>query len=91
MQENIVAIMALGNPKREGGNALHVAAHDGNFCISSLAEKSLGSRLDEALNLHGFAQRGTSPVMVAAAAGDLQVLFSSPFFLIMRPRARHHY
>ena len=84
MQENIVAIMALGNVKRKGGNALHVAALDGNLLMSSLAEKSLAgaaSRLNEALNLHGFTQHGTSPVMVAAAAGELPVLFSYHFFL----------
>ena len=90
VQDNIIAIMTLGNAKRKGGNALHVAAHDGNLRMSSLAEKSLAgeaSRLDESLNLHGFTQHGTSPVMVAVEAGELQVLFS-PLFLDPETRCK---
>ena len=91
VNENIVAILVRGNSKRGDGNSLHSAAHDGNramvsavaniLCLPAnpaVVKDGMGSLL-QALQSHGFSERQTTPVMVAAAAGEFQVRVTFPF------------
>jgi len=91
VNENIVAILVWGNIKRGNGNSLHSAAHDGNRAMVSAvanilcmpanppAVKGGKGLLLQALQSHGFSERRTTPVMVAAAAGEFQVRVIFPF------------
>ena len=85
VHENIVAVVARGNIKRRSGNALHVAAHDGNLGMLASVGRVLAhplvkgagaAPLKDALNTHGHTPDGTLAVMVAAEGGEPQVSLS---------------
>lgn len=67
------------------GNALHVAAHDGNLGMLASVGRVLAHQLvkgeatnilKDALNAHGHTPDGTLAVMVAAEGGEPQVSLS---------------